>query len=139
MLFPNLLQLSDQVVTVGFVGNSPSSPSVPSSGTDCLPSSGTHQGKTSQGISSSHDLRPSSPTITSPQAEEVVAHLDLFQKKSSLAPLQVAGLPRAVLTSLGNKSARVVNWLGGLAEESRQGEGVSSNTIIFIFIEAMCR
>ena len=39
---------------------------------------------------------------------------------------QVGGLPRAVLTSLGNKSARVVNWLGGLAEESRQGEGVSS-------------
>ena len=38
---------------------------------------------------------------------------------------QVVGLPRAVLTSLGNKSARVVNWLGGLAEESRQGEGVS--------------
>ena len=37
---------------------------------------------------------------------------------------QVAGLPRAVLTSLGNKSARVVNWLAGLAEESRQGEGV---------------
>ena len=78
MLFPNLLQLSDQVVTVGFVGNSPSSPSVPSS--DCLPSSGTQQGKTSQGISSSHDLRPSSPTTTSPQAEEVIAHLDLSQK-----------------------------------------------------------
>ena len=38
------------------------------------------------------------------------------------------------MTSLGNKSSRVVNWLGGLAEESRQGEGVSSNTVIFIFI-----
>ena len=84
MLFPNLLQLSDQVVTVGFVGNSPSSPSVPSSGTDCLPSSGTHEGKTSQGISSSHDLRPSSPTTTSPQAEEVIAHLDLSKKNHLL-------------------------------------------------------
>ena len=105
---------------------------------DCLPSSGSQQGKTSQGISSSHDLRPSSPTTTLPQVEEVIGHLDL--SLSSLAPLQVAGLPRAVLTSLGNKSARVVNWLGGLAEESRQGEGVSSNTIIFIFIESMlCR
>ena len=44
------------------------------------------------------------------------------------------------MTSLGNKSARVVNWLGGLAEESRQGEGVSRDTIIFfIFIESFCR
>ena len=73
MLFPNLLQLSDQVVTVGVVGTSPSSPSVPSSGMD----SGSNQGKTSPGISSSHDLRPSSPTTTSPQAEEVIGHLDL--------------------------------------------------------------
>ena len=85
MLFPNLLQPSDQVVTVGVVGNSPSSPSVPSSGMDCLPSSGSHQGKTSQGISSSHDLRPSSPTTTLPQVEEVIGHLDL--SLSSLAPL----------------------------------------------------
>lgn len=46
--------------------------------------------------------------------------------------MQVAGLPRAVLTSLGNKSARVVNWLGGLAEESRQGEGVS----ILVFLKS---
>ena len=82
MLFPNLLQLSDQVVTVGVVGNSPSSPSVPSSGMD----SGTQQGKSSQGMSSSHDIRPSSPTSTSPQTEEVIGPLDLSQKIISRWP-----------------------------------------------------
>merc|ERR1719361_2541871 len=73
----------NQVVSAGVVGNSPSSPSVPSSGMECLPSSGTQgnhssasMGNPLSGISSSHELRPSSPTPPSLTEE-------------------VAGLPRA--------------------------------------------
>ena len=69
----------DQVVSAGVVGNSPSSPSVPSSGMECLPSSGTQGNHSSalSGISSSHELRPSSPTSPS-LTEEVILEMKLY-------------------------------------------------------------
>ena len=74
----------DQVVSAGVVGNSPSSPSVPSSGMECLPSSGTQgnhssasMGNPLSGISSSHELRPSSPTSPS-LTEEVILEMKLY-------------------------------------------------------------
>ena len=47
---------------------------------------------------------------------------------ASSNPLQeqdTAGMPQAVITSLGAKSARVVAWLAGLAAEGEEGQGVN--------------